>query len=154
MMVLAVNAAREIWHCLGTPPAPAWAIIFFALKEQQLIPRWNERVPFYKRYIDDGFGIWYHHPDPVEDAPLWQAFQDDFNDWHGLEWDFVGPNDSVDFMDITMKIVDGKIDFTFFEKALNLYLYIPPKSAHPPGVLTGLIFIWQHLSNPPTLLQR
>eukprot|EP00956_Cyclotella_meneghiniana_P025051 scaffold51445_cov38-Cyclotella_meneghiniana.AAC.5 len=87
-------------------------------------------------------------------TPLWQAFQDDFNDWHGLEWDFVGPNDSVDFMDITMKIVDGKIDFTFFEKALNLYLYIPPKSAHPPGVLTGLIFIWQHLSDPPTLLQR
>eukprot|EP00956_Cyclotella_meneghiniana_P031504 scaffold82847_cov56-Cyclotella_meneghiniana.AAC.1 len=157
-MVLAINAALEIvmnrnivrfgdiyrWQfsgtAMGTPPAPAWAIIFFALKEQQLIPRWNERVPFYKRYIDDGFGIWYHHPDPVEDARLWQAFQDDFNDWHGLEWEFVGPNDSVDFMDITMKIVDGKIDFTLFEKALNLYLYIPPKSAHPPGVLTGLIF--------------
>ena len=96
-------------------------------------------MPFYKRYIDDGFGIWYHHPDPAEDARLWQAFQDDFNDWHGLEWEFVGPNDTVDFMDITMKIVNGKIDFTLFEKALNLYLYIPPKSAHPPGVLTGLI---------------
>lgn len=27
-----------------------------------------------------------------------------------------------------------------YEKKINLYLYIPPNSAHPPGVITGLVF--------------
>jgi hypothetical protein len=43
-------------------------------------------------------------------------------------------------MDLTITIVDGKMKTTLFEKAMNLYLYIPPHSAHPRGVFTGLIF--------------
>jgi hypothetical protein len=43
-------------------------------------------------------------------------------------------------MDLTISIDAGKCSFTVFEKKLNLYLYIPPNSAHPPGVITGLIF--------------
>ena len=39
----------------------------------------------------------------------------------------------------TLTIVNGKIVTGLYEKALNLYLYIPPHSAHPPGVLTGLV---------------
>eukprot|EP00956_Cyclotella_meneghiniana_P021804 scaffold40247_cov36-Cyclotella_meneghiniana.AAC.1 len=43
-------------------------------------------------------------------------------------------------MDLTISIDNGKFKFTLFEKPLNLYLYIPPNSAHPPGCITGLIF--------------
>ena len=43
-------------------------------------------------------------------------------------------------MDLTISIDSGKTSFTMYEKKLNLYLYIPPNSAHPPGVITGLVF--------------
>ena len=34
----------------------------------------------------------------------------------------------------------GKIETNLFEKSQNLYLYIPPGSAHPKGMIKGLIF--------------
>ena len=46
----------------------------------------------------------------------------------------------VNFMDLTIKIVGSRIETTLYEKPMALYLYIPPHSAHPPGVHTGHIF--------------
>jgi len=56
-------------------------------------------------------------------------------------------------MDQTLTITAGKIHSTLFEKELNLYLYIPPHSSHPKGMLSGLINgnvlqIYRLCSNP------
>lgn len=42
-------------------------------------------------------------------------------------------------MDLSLRVEGRKITTDLFKKALNLYLYIPPHSAHPPGILTGLV---------------
>eukprot|EP00957_Ditylum_brightwellii_P131688 10043661-Ditylum_brightwellii.AAC.2 len=60
--------------------------------------------------------------------------------WFGLEWKVIESNTSADFMDLTMSLKNGNIQTMLFEKSLNLYLYIPPYSAHPPDVLNGIIF--------------
>ena len=51
-------------------------------------------------------------------------------------------------MDMTISIRKNQIITSLYEKPMNLYLYIPPHSAHPPGVLTGLVsgnILWIHL---------
>lgn len=125
---------------MGTPPAPPWATIFYALYESELLPRWTAQIPFYKRFIDNVIGVWLTHADPDEDRRLWNAFETDMNQWHGLTWDCETPLMSINFMDLTISIVDGKVVTTLYKKKRNLYLYIPPHSSHPTGVLTGLVF--------------
>ena len=42
-------------------------------------------------------------------------------------------------MDMTISIRKDPIITSLYEKNMNLYLYIPLHSAHPPGVLTRLV---------------
>eukprot|EP00804_Cyclotella_cryptica_P005807 CCRYP_000117-RB/>CCRYP_000117-RB protein AED:0.34 eAED:0.34 QI:0/-1/0/1/-1/0/1/0/146 len=43
---------------------PPWATIFYALHENNFLPPWSHHILFYKRFIDDVFGIWIPHPSP------------------------------------------------------------------------------------------
>eukprot|EP00956_Cyclotella_meneghiniana_P022967 scaffold44041_cov59-Cyclotella_meneghiniana.AAC.1 len=54
------------------------------------------------------------------------------NIYAGLRWDFVGPSKSIDFMNLNYYFIidNGRFKFALFKKPLNLYLYIPPDSAH------------------------
>ena len=54
-------------------------------------------------------------------------------------WELNAPSDKVNFMDLTITITEGKISTSLFEKPLNLHLYIPPHSVHPPGLLPGIV---------------
>ena len=133
------------WHqltgtAMGTPPACQYANLFFAIHERRIMPNFKESLLIYKRYIDDIFGIWLHDPDPIIDTQKWTAFQSSINSYHGLEWVTSDRTKRINYLDITITITnDHKISTTLFEKELSLYLYIPPHSAHPPGVITGLI---------------
>ena len=124
---------------MGTPPAPPWATIYFGIHEKLVLGEFIAQcLRYYKRFIDDIIGIWLIHPDPIEDERLWTLFKAQINKG-GLEWKFTKRGKSVDFMDLTIAIVDGHIETTLFEKALALYQYIPPSSGHPPGLLNGLV---------------
>ena len=67
-------------------------------------------------------------------------FRDKMNAFPGLTWEFSERSKSIDFMDMTISINNlNKIETTLFEKGLNLHLYIPPHSSHPPGLLPGIV---------------
>ena len=125
---------------MGTPPAPPFATIYYALYENTFLDGYPQRLLFYRRFIDDVFGIWLCHPDPAIDALQWQLFQDDMNRARGLTWEFSERSLSVDFMDLTISLHEGRITTSLYEKPLNLHLYIPPHSAHPPGLLPGVVY--------------
>ena len=124
---------------MGAPPAPTYANVSFATHEVHLLEEFDDSLAYYKRYIDDVFGIWICHPDPVIDEARWLRFQARLNDWHGLNWVVSPRTDQVVFLDLTLTLQHTTIHSTLFEKPMNLHLYLPARSAHPPGVLYGLI---------------
>ena len=124
---------------MGTPPVPTYANLVFAIHENTVVPRFPNRLVLYRRYIDDIFGIWHHHPDATSDHDEWRKFKEGIGSYEGLKWVWFSHLQSLDYLDIIITIRDLKLHTTLFEKDLNLYLYIPLHSAHPPGVLTGLI---------------
>ena len=124
---------------MGTPPAPPYATIYYGLHESQFLPKYKNHVTFYKRFIDDVFGIWLPHPNPKINSQLWDEFTTTMNNYPGLTWEFNKPTNKVDFMDLTISITNGNISTSLYEKPLNLHLYIPPHSDHPPGLLPRIV---------------
>ena len=124
---------------MGTPPAPPYATIYYGLHESKFLPQYQNHVMFYKRSIDDVLGIWLPHPNPKTNSQLWDEFTASMNNYPRLTWEFNTSTDKVDFMDLTISITNGNISTSLFEKPLNLHLYIPPHSAHPPGLLYCIV---------------
>ena len=140
---------------MGAPPAPPWATLAFAGHEDRVVTKYQLVIPFYRRFLDDILMIWLRH---AGDEELWQEFITEMNEY-GLVWDFSPRANTAQFLDLRLTITDGRIKTTMFEKALNLHLYIPPKSAHPPGVLTGLVMgmifrIFVLCTNPPDRVRK
>ncbi|KAL7485665.1 hypothetical protein ACHAW6_011260 [Cyclotella cf. meneghiniana] len=124
---------------MGIAPAPPWATIYYAIHENSFLPSWKTNLLFYRRFIDDVFGIWLCDPHPDKNTTLWASFQNTMQGWYGLEWEFSNLTNTCNFMDLSLSIVNQKIHSTLYEKKQNLYLYIPPNSSHPTGMLSGLI---------------
>jgi hypothetical protein len=120
---------------MGTPPACVYATLYFAIHELAMPSALQACLAIYKRYIDDGIGIW------IGTKKQWLDFKQWINSFGTLRWTFTEPSSTIDYLDMTIRIDDSmSIRTNLFEKPLNLYLYLPPHSAHPPGVLTGLIY--------------
>jgi hypothetical protein len=124
---------------MGTPPGCVYATLYFGIWELEIVPYYSANLPFYRRYIDDVFGIWLHDPDPIVDQQKWMAFQSSMNSYGKLEWEFSERTNRTHFLDLDLQFTPAGIKTKLFEKTMNLYLYLPPHSAHPPGVLRGLI---------------
>jgi hypothetical protein len=122
---------------MGTPPACMYAILYYGIHELDFLPRFQANVPFYKRYIDDVLGIWLMDADDVTDERNWIEFQKAMP-FGKLTWEFSERTTSVNFLDLTLTFHQDIVT-RLYEKPLNLYLYIPPHSAHPPGILNGMI---------------
>ena len=124
---------------MGMFPAPSIANLYVAIHElKSILKHVGTFIFFLRHFIDDGFGVWLHDPDPEVDTANWNMFKATVNSG-GLNWTFTDRSNQVDFMDMTIKIVGSKIETDLFEKPLALHLYIPTHSCHPPGVIIGIV---------------
>jgi len=163
---------QKIGTAMGTPCACIIATIYFAHYEKfTLLPKYNSHLQHYFRFIDDGFGIWTPPTDP--DSPIdpnssfskindsnniFEEFKKDLNKFGLLRWTVEELSNEIVYLDLIIKIDKGRFTFKTYQKDLNLYLYIPPHSAHPPGVQKSLVFgcllkYWKQNSNPDDFVQ-
>jgi hypothetical protein len=125
---------------MGVSPSCAYATLYFSRHEQWLRAKYPE-IYYFKRYIDDVFGVWVPLNDEATDAQQWLSFQEDSNTFGKLRWEFTHRTLTTIFLDLTITITNqGYFHTTLYEKPENMYLYLPASSNHPPGILKGLIF--------------
>ena len=122
---------------MGTPPVPPYATVY-GIHEEKFLPQCSHCIIYYRWFINDVIGIWCPNTNPQLDALEWNSFKNKMNKFPGLTWEFSELSISIDFMDMTITInKSNQIKTTLFKKKLNL---IPPHSAHPPGLLLGIIY--------------
>ena len=124
---------------MGTSLAVNYACLYVGLLEvRQLLPRYKNNLLFFKRFIDDGIGVWIDSPaEPL----AWTSFFRCLNNWGALKWTCDGHVNNLIFLDLQISITATRqIHYRTFQKKQNLYLYIPPGSAHPKNMLFGLVY--------------
>ena len=123
------------------PPGSMYATLYFGIAELTNIPRFTNHLLFYQCYLDDDcFGAWLMPANPAikSNENEWLAFQHSMS-YGKLNWIFTNLCTSVNFLDLTISISDNPIITKIYEKPLNLYLYLPPHSTHPRGLVHGMI---------------
>jgi hypothetical protein len=110
------------FKCLAQPWA--YATISYGHHEcSKILPTHKSQLLYYKRYIDNIFGIWLP---PVRDPyDTWNRFKSELNNWGSLEWLFEEPSKKTTFLNLNITIEGSSTAFSTFQKSMNLPLYIP-----------------------------
>jgi hypothetical protein len=125
---------------MGSRPSPPIATIYYGIREEAcLLQDYQTNLLDYARFIDDGIGLWDTAAGPNPNR-AWEQFSTAVKAWGSLTWIISPLTTQVNFLDVTFTLQNGCINYSLYAKAMNLYLYLPPHSAHPPGVLKGMVY--------------
>jgi hypothetical protein len=81
---------------MGTSCACAYATLYWGYIERKyIITKWEQKLPFLHRFIDDKFGIW------LGSSEDFLNFTNDLNSYYQLQWETTGLKSSVDFLDLS-----------------------------------------------------
>jgi hypothetical protein len=117
---------------MGTPVAPTYAnIVLYMIERPLLLPT----CLFYRRYIDDVFAIF------VTDDHAWIFFHAFNGTVPSIQFEEASARAEQEgvFLDLKLTLRQGRIHSTLYQKAANLYSYIPPSSDHRATVFSNFI---------------
>ena len=94
---------QKIGCAMGTSAAVNYAYLYVGLLEMDsLMDDFKECMPYYRRFIDDGIGVW------LLGEPGAKIKFDEFfaklNEWGRLPWTCTGFTDNLQFMDLTVSV--------------------------------------------------
>jgi hypothetical protein len=137
---------------MGMSPAPNIANLYVAIYGlTHILPLLDKYLPFYKRFIDNGFAIWLHSNNLTTNANNWADFKTIVNG-SGLKWMFENPCKKLVFMNMTIQIEAGKIVPAICKTTGAI-------SVHSSQLVSSTWYIdgaclWQNPSNPLALFQE
>ena len=95
----------------------------------EMLEQCEKQPMFYKRFIDDGFGIWAHG---VEELVKFQTWANGIHP--NIQVELRWSHTEIEFLDTLVKIVDGNLVTDLFTKKTDKHLYVQVKSSHPASV--------------------
>ena len=119
---------------MGKKYAPAFANIFMHYWEQQALSSTNYTPLFWKRYIDDIFGIWRHSEDQLH------TFIQHLNSINpNIKVSITHNLHSINFLDCNVFKNHSKLSTKVYSKPTDTHKLLHPKSYHPAHVFKGIV---------------
>ena len=111
---------------IGTKCAPPYACLFMDRVENEFLDSELVKPWLWLRYIDDVFFIWTESEEKLE------GFLNRLNDFHpNLKFTHEKSKSSVNFLDVSVSIVDNKIETDLYCKPTDCHQFLHFNSAHP-----------------------
>ena len=128
---------------MGTPMAVNYANIFLDNFENKMLDEYQRkkkvRPIVWWRYIDDVFLIWHDDEESLKD---FLKFCDEYSANHKMKskikFETNYSRESVNFLDVNIKLLNGKISTSVYSKPTDSHLYLNKKSCHPTHVIENL----------------
>ena len=94
----------------------------------------DPKIVYYRRFIDDIFLI---YRDSVKEL------QTQHTTWNNIipkiNLELKSSHNTIDFLDITIFVHEGKLQYCTFQKSINNYMYLPSFSCHPLSTIRGFL---------------
>ena len=111
---------------IGAKCAPTYACIFMDKVETEFLETQTDKPFWWVRYIDDIFFIWTHGQEKLK------VFLEDLNKFHpNLKFTSVSSEENVAFLDLKVKLKQGKIETDLHVKSTDRHQYLHYTSSHP-----------------------
>ena len=110
---------------IGTKFAPPYACLFMDRIEKDFLDSEIVKPWLWLRYIDDIFFIWTEGEDKLE------GFLNHLNFYPNLKFTLEKSKSSFNFLDVSVSIVDNKLETDLFCKPTDCHQFLHFNSAHP-----------------------
>ena len=129
---------------MGTRVAPTYANLFMAKLEKIMLDTCDQNLKKFlicwKRFIDEIFLIWCGSYEDLE------RFHNHLNSVHPtMKFDQIEHNkneNSCNFLDLNIKIQNGKIYTDQYRKETDKPTALLPSSAHPGHITSNIVYVW------------
>jgi hypothetical protein len=128
------NIYKQIFGiAMGSNSSVSFANLYLGVLLDPIIES-NDKVFYYKRYIDDLFIIW---QGSIRDFRIFEKMLNKLIS--NIQFETIISLNKVDFLDITITHATSRLEYTTYFKPISRFLFITPKSYHPKHIYLGLV---------------